>query len=178
MIYWLSSTILLSPHSEDFRPLILRSISFRELLCSRNVVTSSCPQAAHFSTQPLIPNFTIVYQYISIINHKVCLIVLECKNKVNGGKRYALRLFVEVKNYQRSDQNVHGDWSVQENRGHALANRSVAQTDLNGRSGGFEKNAKNLEKQTGMPVSEAFLIVKEWCTRMESNHHAIAGTRT
>ncbi len=34
------------------------------------------------------------------------------------------------------------------------------------------------EKETENPVVEALRVLKEWCTRMESNHHAVAGTRT
>ena len=34
------------------------------------------------------------------------------------------------------------------------------------------------KKKRECSVSEAFLMFKKWCTRMESNHHAIAGTRT
>ncbi len=40
------------------------------------------------------------------------------------------------------------------------------------------KKPKNLEKQKESSGFEEFLLYKKWCTRMESNHHAIAGTRT
>ncbi len=59
-----------------------------------------------------------------------------------------------------------------------LMGHNLAQTDLNGENGASAESANSLEKTKGMPISEAFLIVKEWCTRMESNHHAVAGTRT
>ena len=40
------------------------------------------------------------------------------------------------------------------------------------------ENAGNLEKQKESSGFEEFLMYKKWCTRMESNHHAVASTRT
>jgi len=54
----------------------------------------------------------------------------------------------------------------------------TAQDGAMAENGKNEEMANFLEKQKECSVSEAFLVLKEWCTRMESNHHAIAGTRT
>jgi hypothetical protein len=54
----------------------------------------------------------------------------------------------------------------------------LAQTGASGGKDGSDQNAKNLEKQKESTGFGEFLLFKEWCTRMESNHHAIAGTRT
>ena len=46
----------------------------------------------------------------------------------------------------------------------------------------YDKHAETLgktgKKEAENSVVEALRVLQEWCTRMESNHHAIAGTRT
>jgi heme-degrading monooxygenase HmoA len=54
----------------------------------------------------------------------------------------------------------------------------MAHGGARGQMAAFPENAENLGKTKGIPGFEEFQLFKEWCTRMESNHHAIAGTRT